>query len=137
MTPAVKSLATFAGLALALAAPGVAQAAKHAPVPARFTGTWTEARVACSASEEVSETTIDQTGIYTEAEEVSITGVRVLSRNQVEVDTLASFDPPARGTTLLTLSPDGRRLTMRVVADGRKRLAHQDAQVLKRCPVPR
>ncbi len=63
--------------------------------------------------------------------------MRVLSRNQVEVDTLASFDPPARGTTLLTLSPDGRRLTMRVVADGRKRLAHQDAQVLKRCPVPR
>lgn len=137
MSPAIKSLVTHAGLALALAAPGTAQAAKHAPVPARFTGTWTEARVACSATEEVSETTIDQTGIYSEALEASITGVRVRGRNQVEVDTLVSFDPPARGTSLLTLSPDGRRLTMRVIADGRKRLAHEDALVLKRCPVPR
>lgn len=137
MTPAIKTMARLAGLVLALAAPGTAQAAKHAPVPARFTGTWTDARVACSATEEVSETTIDQTGIYSEALEASITGVRVLSRNQVEVDTLVSFDPPARGTSLLTLSPDGRRLTMRVIADGRKRLAHEDALVLKRCPVPR
>lgn len=122
-------------LMCALSAP--AMAAKHPPVPARFTGTWTEARVACRDSEEVAETTIDQTGVYSEALEASITNVRVLSSTAIEIDTLVSFDPPARGTTLLTLSPDGKRLTMRVVADGKKRLLHEDSLLLKRCPAAR
>ncbi len=113
---------------------GPAMAAKHPLVPARFVGTWTEARVSCHASDEVTETTIDQTGVYSEALEASITNVRVLSRTVIEIDTFVSFDPPTRGTSLLTLSPDGKRLTMRVIADGKRRLAHEDPLLLKRCP---
>jgi hypothetical protein len=127
-------MAALASLGLGLGAPGAVQAAKHTLIPARFTGPWVEARVACGASEEVYETTIDQNGVYSEALEAWITGARVLGRNQVEIDTLVSFQPPARGTSLLTLSHAGQRMTMRVVADGGKRLPHEDALVLKRCP---
>lgn len=116
----------------ALCAPTVAAAA-HPPVPKQFTGTWVEARVSCKASEEVYETVIDQDGVYTEAVEAKIVGVRVATPTAVDIDTLVSFDPPARGTTRLTLSRNGQRMTMQVIADGSKPLTHEPSLALKRC----
>ncbi len=108
-------------------------AAPRVPVPRQFIGTWTEARVSCSASDEVAELTIEQDGLYTEAVEAEIRQVRVIDPNRIEVDTRVTFEPPQLGTSLLVLSDGGRRMTIRVIRTAGKPVT-EPAMAYKRCP---